>query len=345
MSIAARVLLAALACVPGVAAAQSFDVFDTWLVEAKDGTPTENGAGAPALVYNPRSDEFELYFESRLSEDHPFCPGGRWIIGRARSKDGRHFEVDPEPILAPLDGTFYSCGAAHPAAVVVDGRTHLWFKALQRDDTCERHGTPRWGCDRQTGVGHAVVHRRQVIPDKIPVLPITDMGFPSVVQVDGTWHMLLAKVPAIHHATAPHPSGPWTLDSLPVLEPGFNHWSPDRLFNPSLSCKTDDPYNPFELFVGGKELDGGSVAYGGWGRAVSHDATDWLVAFDPIYSWTGDFEWRHWDVRLVDNPAAGRSDYIVYFSEKDERGRNRIGHAYSSGDIDPRDIVPRVCRR
>ncbi len=325
MSIAARLLLSAAAAVPGVAMAQSFDVYDSWLVEAQAGTITENGAGAPVVVHNPSTHEFELYFESQLSQEHPDCPGGQWIIGRARSKDGVHFEVDPEPVIEPTPGTIVPCGAAHPAAVVVDGTTHLWFKALQ------------------SGVGHVRVGRSRPGLRRGLALSITDMGFPTVVQVGDTWHMLLAKVPAIHHATAPTPHGPWTLDPLPVLEPGFNEWSTDRLFNPSLSCKSDDPYHPFELFVGGKDLDGGSVAYGGWGRAVSRDATHWLVAFDPIYSWTGDFEWRHWDVRLVDSGRLGDPDYIVYFSEKDEQGRNRIGFAYSSAVLDPVNMMPRVC--
>ncbi len=170
-----------------------------------------------------------------------------------------------------------------------------------------------------------------------PVLAMSTYGYPTVTRIAGTYHMLLAKVPDFFHASSANGKN-WQLDPNPVMSPGVTLWAPNELYNPALVCHDDSNYG-YENFFGGREMSGWQVAGGGWGNAISGNWTNWFIAANAYFEFEGEEMWRHWDVVRIG------SDYLAYFSEKDEQGRNRIGIAYTqpTPTWDPDLTHPRIC--
>ena len=172
-----------------------------------------------------------------------------------------------------------------------------------------------------------------------PVLAVSGFGYPSVAKINGHYHMQIAKVPDIWQATSLDGTN-WTMDLSPVMQPGVTFWAPDELFNPALVCADADttPY-PYETFVGGRAKWRWMVLAGGWGKAISDNCTDWPIAADPYFEFSGAELWRHWDVMRNGN------EYRVYFSEKDATGKNRISVGYSNGPSwNDTGVSDRICQ-
>lgn len=295
------------------------------------GTFYKNGVGSPTVVYRRRANggiPFVMFFETQLDDPSPECPNGKWGIGLATSQNGANWAVTGnDPILAPQPGTFYSCVAAQPTALIAgegdNGMIDVWFKGEQGSDACD-DDPPPWGCSVFTGVGHVrltqnltlagtptqVLHQGQVF------------GFPSVTKKGSTYHMLLSTYPDLYHTTAPAPDGPW---STPANVMGAGSplgstvsWASTEVFNPVLTCADTAPY-PLHAFFGGRTVVGGTIVEGGIGDALSPDGTTWLAAVEPFeFGFAGDDAFRHWDVvRLTGD------EFLMYYSERID-GKNHV---------------------
>ncbi len=317
--------------------------YQDWLVEPDTGTFYENGVGSPTVAYadtGASAGSYLMAFETKVVDSTTQCPGGEWAIGFATSTTGLDWTVDPSMTLYPQTNTYYSCGLAHPNLVHDAGEFHLYFKARQINDQCDIT-TPPWGCEIQTGVGYANIDQNlNTTISTLPIIQVTGFGFPSVVEVDGTWHMWLAKVPNLHHATAPSPSAGWVLDAEPKFRPGQTPWVADRVFNPAAVCHEDDKKRPVSVYVGGKDLDddGTTILSAGWGQTITPNGDDFFVVEEPEISWFGDLDWRHWDVIRY-----GDDDKIVFYSEKDAQDRNRIGVDWPGCGWDPAQLADKTC--
>jgi hypothetical protein len=336
-----------LATMVAPAAAQDLLVHPDWLLEPRAGEVWQNGVGSPAVAYDPRAGLWVMFFETPFGPADPpggDCRAGRWGIGRATSPDGLIWTADADLVLTPAPDTYYGCIAAHPD-VMFDGTTwHLWFKAHQANTVCQNGElAPPWGCSPVTGVGYASSADGVTFSiQSEPALSLFAFGYPSVAQVQGTYRMLVAYDPVgsgayeLWSSEAPAPGGPWTLPQL-VLGPGFSPWAADELFNPSWTCvdPTTATSAPYTLYGGGRVKDGSSGVIveqaAALGLATSSDLTtwDWDPA-SPLFSWNLDptlgevqRDWRHWDaVRVGD-------EHLLFFAQKDDLGRNRIGLAYT----------------
>ena len=325
-----------------VATAQDFTVHDSWLIEAEAGTITENGLGAPTVAYDPGTDTWVMYFETMYEGPGaaaPDCLAGRWGIGRATSPDGLTWTVDPDLVITPVPGTFFGCVVAHPT-VIFDGSVwRLWFKAHQENTACADSGAdPSWGCEAVTGVGMATsVDGINFAIGSDPIINQSSMGFPAVAKVDGVFHMLLAYSPnqnrlfQLYQSVSFDNGNSWSSPAF-VLGPGYAKWVEDEIYNPSLICDENDIF-PFILYAGGRDTvstgTNTNLLSAGFGQAFSMDAVNWpWNASNPFFEWDleadpPEKDWRHWDVVRVGG------DHLVFFAEKDDANRNRIGMAYS----------------
>lgn len=316
-------------------------MYDSNQLMPTPGTYTHNGIGSPSVVHRRRYNDYVMFFETRVTAPDADCIAGRWAVGVARSTDGKSWTVAPTPLVVPQAGSYHACVVAHPYAVIDEnGRDiHLWFKGEQGVQACNNQNKP-WGCSTYTGVGYAKVSRNlQTLLQTVsePVLQVDNFGYPAVVHKDGTWYMMVAKVPSFYLATSSQPDSGWSLaQPSPVMQPGVTTWAQDELFNPSLVCADEGSF-PFHNYFGGRNKWRWKILDGGWGSALSSDATSWFVAAQAYFQFNGPSPWRHWDTIRV-----GTNDTLVWFSEK-TNGVNHIGFAGTTDTWVDSDVKSRLC--
>lgn len=278
-------------------------------------------------------------------------PGvGFWGLGRATSPDGLNWTLDEEPVLLPQADTFYECVIAQPTVIKDDEGFHIWFKAHQRRNACPSgSGTgtpvqPAWGCEEITGVGYAFSEDgiNFEVPNELPEVPLSDFGFPAITIVDDVYYMLTAHRSGgtgnydLWQSTSQDGGDTWSTVSQ-LISAGTQTWAADELYNPALTCESTggNPLEfPFALFTGGRQKTGNTTDSAGLGRLYSQDWSNWLwdSQFNPYIEWTDltnpevpvtDKDWRHWDVVAIGD------EYAVYYAQKDDSNRNRIGLAYT----------------
>lgn len=329
-----------------MAAAQELFVHPTWMLEPQPGTVYSNGIGSPAVAYDRATDTWTMYFETQFGPPDGECRDGRWGIGRATSSDGLSWTIDEQLVLEPQPGTFYDCVVAHPD-VLYDGHTwRLWFKAQQRNAACAGMPTaPPWGCAAVTGVGQATsTDGLSFSVDEEPAINLFSFGFPAVVEVNGVLRMLLAYSNAsngiyeLWEAVSVDDGATWSVPQF-VLGPGFAEWVEDEIYNPAMTCDATPPVDRgvITLFAGGRDSEQvvgapPRIASAGLGRAWSEDGVLWTwEGTEPLIGWDltpepgrpPDRDWRHWDAMRVGD------EYLLYFSQRDDLGRNRVGLAYT----------------
>lgn len=330
--------------------AQDLVVHPTWMLEPVPGKIYETGIGSPAVAYDRANDLWTMFFETQFGPPDADCGAGRWGIGRATSPDGLSWTIDDELVVSPTPGTYYDCVVAHPD-VLFDGTTfRLWFKAQQSNNACPPGApAPEWGCAAVTGVGYAEsTDGTAFTVRETPVINLFSFGFPSVVKINGILRMLLAYSNAsnstyeLWESVSTDDGQVWSIPQF-VLGPGFATWVDDEIYNPALACDST-PANaegPMVLFAGGRDIEatvGGPprIQTAGMGRAWSDDGVGFTwTSTEPLISWDltpppgtpPDRDWRHWEAVRVDE------DYLFYFSQRDEVGRNRIGLAYTYADV------------
>jgi len=308
--------------------------------------------GSPSVVYDSIRDRFVMVFESRTPSTDPDCPAGIWALGMATSPNGTTWTMTTSPLLLPVPGSgnYFSCVAAHPAAVFLgggNGSMQVFFKAQQDTAACATT-IPSWGCGEYTGVGRMRVRfdavgavqsiSVQASPALSPAGGVAE-GYPSVIKDGSTFYMAVQHYPNIElsssasFTTFPAPT--------PVIELkdhlGVVPWVDDEFFNPSLMCD-DSVAFPFAMFVGGRDTSFAKIRSGAMSKAISSASILWALSATPQVEWSTDDEYRHWDTqRLI------TGDYLLWFTERDANGDNFIRFGATNLVFNNSDVAGRIC--
>ena len=166
----------------------------------------------------------------------------------------------------------------------------------------------------------------------------------SIVIVDGTWVMYFHTVgggqSVIGRASSPAPTGPWTVDPEPVLEPGDSGaWDERHVTWPSVHL-TEDGYL---MFYGGRSNDRREAI----GAATSSDGINWQKLPEPVLKpqgrWGGEtinrpevqFDGEQWvmiyqgGLQLTDRGLAFSKDGVTW---RPDSGNPIITSAYMPED-------------
>jgi predicted GH43/DUF377 family glycosyl hydrolase len=145
--------------------------------------------------------------------------------------EGAHFTFDHDAVVTTTTAGFASDLYINPGALIeVDGTLHMfpnvfskWPGVMKIPHLTSTDGGTTWVLDKADPV---------IGSDDIPLAnPGVDISTGYVAD-DGTWVLIYSTVDTskpwvLGRATAPGPSGPWTFDAEPILEPGpagaFDH--------------------------------------------------------------------------------------------------------------------------
>ncbi len=345
-------LLGALVAPP--TAAQSFT--DMGEVLAPDGGGGFAGSwiGAPSVTWDYLNNQLIMIFEAYTgySDAATTCDKGVWALGMARYSENQQgvwsWTVESTPILLPdytdsSSADWYECVAAHPAVVFTvpgaapDGRLQIYFKAESETNcsgtNCEYEGIARITADLDSsgaldtnGIGS---------PSLAIAFPVTRYGgFPRTISINGTYYIAAQLFPDIWTFTSSKPNFTSRVASLALdlssFPTGTYPWVREEFMSPALACDGED----IELFLGSKEtaLDQGGNVYtvgGALARGYSSWTSDsvtfptqmttWFLNQASALTWSGDNDFRHFDVIKLDT-----GDYLVYHSVKDGSGGSSI---------------------
>ncbi len=201
-----------------------------------------------------------------------------------RAQAGLFTLYGDQPIVAHGPANEWDGQYTDPGAVFYyDGQFNLF-----------RNGFRGWPAP--VGIGYLTspdgLHWTEVTPE--PVMTTTDVPYAKVAALasdgmvldDGTWVLYFytwnsysqTNAPgAIGRATAPAPTGPWTPDPEPVLNPGSAGSWDDLMVNAPRIVKTEDGYRMY--YTGLDSTDG--LASSRIGMATSTDGIHWSKYDDP----------------------------------------------------------------
>lgn len=339
------------------AAAQTFTTQSSPVLSPQPGIPfASRSIGAPAVAYDSIRDRFLMAFESLTPNTDPDCPQGIWALGLAASDDGVDWTVLGTPMVLPSPGssTYYSCVAAHPAAVfnpAGNGSLYVLFKAEEDESSCASSPYPT--CP-YTGIGRVRVAFNagggvsSVNISSTPVLTLNGPGgHPSFVLNNGTFAMLYQRYPDLYRTSSSNinsfSNGALTFDASaawgddPSDTAAGNGWVHDEFKSPSVLCD-DSKLFPFAAWVGSVDTNFGTVLQGAWGKAISTTGVSWNLASTASTSWEDNDDWRHWDMlRLV------TGDYLVWYSKKNGSGVSEIYFGGTTLSFNNSDVESRIC--
>ena len=238
-----------------------------------------------------------------------------------------------QPMMArPEEGSAFDAIYTDTGAVLYhDGQFHLFYNVI--------HGWP----PREILIGYATS------PDGInwtrhseeePVMRAEEVSYAGHtilisnvrVEADGTWVMYFYTWPTmsgtaastIGRATAPSPTGPWTPDESPLLEPDPDSWDNFSVANPYVVQQDDGTY--YMYFTGNTR--GSLDSY--IGLATSTDGVTWakhdgyiLEAGDEPWSErkiTAPKVWRTetgWTMIFRNDPISGAPTTLSYATSED----------------------------
>lgn len=313
---------------------------------------------SPSVVFDSNHNRFIMVFESRTSTVDARCPQGIWALGAAVSNDGINWTPFATPMLRPNPNSsrFYSCVAAHPTAIYDptqyggNGGLLVVFKGEQTNDACPAGGVvPPWGCDQYSGFGRLQIElngagnplRVFVRNQPIMIPTVNEFGYPKLVEDFPNYRMLYQSYPDIYATeTTSLLSFPEGTPELEVSEYAASvPWVTDELFNATLLCN-DDPVFEYATFVGGRNTNFGGIVEGAWGKAIKQLwSDDFLLEVTPQQSWTGNNEWRHWDISRTTT-----GEYLVWFDEKDPvTGNNFIRFGATDLSFANNTVMSKIC--
>lgn len=250
-----------------------------------------------------------------------------------------------QPILTPgpyVDLAWDRLGVEPGATIFHDGQYHMFYNGADRIS--------------QFAIGHATSPDGFMWTpvDSEPLLTADDVGFAKVgvkassvlVEDNGTWVIYFStwNEPAgystsdIGRLTAPTPDGPWTLEPMPVLEPGPDgSWDGYAVLDPSV-VRTDDGYVMYytglNSFAGTQKIGMATSPDGlTWTKYNDRDTGETLFSeSDPILL---PGEPDAWDGKRVLDPTVQQTPdgwVMVYTSVKNASGGgdHKIGYATSA---------------
>ena len=343
-------LVVAWVSLPRGAAGQTFSYRSSAVLSPQSGlTWASESVGAPSVAYDTVHDRFIMAFEARTPTTDADCPQGVWALGLATSTDGISWTVRSTPLIEPSpgDGTYYSCVAAHPAAVfraVNNGELYVLFKAEQDEDTCTS-GCPYKGLGGVKVVFNASGNVSNVVIASSPVLSFSGPGgHPSFVKDGNNFKLLYQRYPDIYRTQSTNINSFST--GLVTFDASYDWagnesvgWEYDEFKSPSVLCD-DSVAFPFAAWVGSVDTNFGEVVAGGWGKAISSSGASWDLSTSAIETWSDDDSWRHWDMLRLTT-----GDYLVWYSKKDSSGDSAIyfGGTPTNLSFNNSDVESRIC--
>jgi hypothetical protein len=245
------------------------------------------------------------------------------------------------PVLPPgSDPTWDNIYIDPGATFFYQDQFHMFFNGIN-------------GFPRPVGVGYATSKdgyhwTRQVTKPVLSALSLDPKGefhgqnlfvTSGLVLNDGTWVLYYFTLNGntfsgpgdIGRATAPTPTGPWTLDSGPVLEPGpAGAWDDLQVSNPNV-LKTLDGYVMYYDGMGSRSMIGMATSPDGihWSKYDDSSPKDKaFIESDPVLMSSE----GSWDGGRVMDPNVVQTDQgyvMIYFSTD---GSNKFGNGlYAAG--------------
>jgi predicted GH43/DUF377 family glycosyl hydrolase len=172
------------------------------------------------------------------------------------------------------------------------------------------------------------------LASQTPVLTSDDVEFAApgadvssgFVAADGTWVLIIESVSAtapwvVGRATATDPAGPWTVDPVPVLQPGAaGSWDAGGIDWPSVVHTADG----YLMFYAGFDSPGG---HGAIGLATSPDGVTWTKHDGPVLTPVA-----AWELSSLDRPrvAATPAGLVMVYAGRQLTDR---GLAWSDDGI------------
>ncbi len=230
------------------------------------------------------------------------------------------------------DGQYTDPGAA----LYVDGQFHMFRNGFV--------GWPAWAGTAYLTSDDGFTWTQQgdgpvFSTDDVPYAGTAAMASSVLVEDDGTWVLYFYTVGnqfssapaswAIGRATAPAPTGPWTVDAEPVLLPGAaGDWDAAQVTAPSV-VKTDQGY--FMYYTGLSDF--GAVNSMRIGLATSPDGITWQKYGDPVLTPGAEGDW---DGVLVHQPRVVQTPdgFVMSYRSMQPGGSNKAyGFATSEDGI------------
>ncbi|HVU15030.1 MAG TPA: hypothetical protein VHD90_27340 [Phototrophicaceae bacterium] len=208
---------------------------------------------------------------------------GALSISSVSAQDGLFTLASDQPVVAHGKSGQWDGQYTDPGAVFYDdGMFHMF-----------RNGFVGWPASVQIAylTSPDGIHWTQPSPDPVmyskdvPYAKVAALASDALVLADGTWVLYFytwnsfdqnAAPGAIGRATAPAPSGPWTPDPAPILNPGPKGSWDDLRVNAPRVVKTDDGYRMYYAGFDENGLSSGQI-----GMATSTDGIHWTKYDDP----------------------------------------------------------------
>lgn len=261
-----------------------------------------------------------------------------------------HF-YEGNPVIQRSNNRTWDSEFIDPGGMVYhDGVFHMFFNGIN-------------GFPAPVGVGYATSPdgyqwTRQTNEPVLSAKALSDTNFPNsnlfvtsaLVEPDGTWVLYFYTLSGntfvgageIGRATAPAPSGPWTIAPDPLLNPGpSGAWDDVQVSAPNV-LKTDDAYLMYydALGSGGTSMIGMATSTDGvhWGKYNDPATTDPAFAeSDPVLTVSAE----GWDAkRVIDPNVIQKADgfEMIYLatsgSGKFTQGEFSFGAATSTDGIE-----------
>ena len=290
-----------------------------------------------ALMSNPRNGIWRAGLILSL--------GALWGAHGVSAQPPPVFTVSsPDPIVAHGAGGAWDDPYTDPGAVFYyGGQFHMfrngfqaWPAAVQWGYVTSPDGTTWTKQGDQPVFGTA----------QVPYAGVAALASSGLVQADGTWVLYFYTYGdggvttgnwAIGRATAPGPTGPWTADPAPVLQPDPSEPGIPKLSSPSV-IQTPDGYVMY--FDGGEPTGVTQI-----GRATSKDGIHWskyndpatggpFADSDPVFSASSDA--AAWDRLAVDHPRvvqAPQGWVMLYRATQRTAGSQGLGYAVSTDGL------------
>ena len=231
--------------------------------------------------------------------------------------------------------SWYATNVEPGAVLHHEGQFHLFF-----------NGLANWPAPNAIGYATSPDGLTWTLAQDEPILDTSQTAVPgftffvssALVEADGTWVLYFYTLDEPHdqaignigRATAPAPTGPWTVDKEFLLTPGLaGSWDAHRVTQPSV-VQTSDGY---VMYYAGF-TDGSSHTLRQIGLATSADGRLWTKHPTPVLTIaTGDA----WDDQRIFQPHVVRTDegwLMLYKANKGFLQGQGYGLALSKNGID-----------